>query len=285
MSSISIGVNRKDLVRGDHLDIFRPKIGRPLRWVGEVRVLSAREHTATALIIRSPVNILRGDILVLKEPPKPQAQIEEELKPLEIGTQGMEVKREGDKLIITLVDQVLFDSGYAEIKPAGREVLQRVSEILRGASDQKILVEGHTDNVRIGPSLKKVFPSNWELSRARANNVRTYLAEQGGIEGARISAAEYADTRPVASNTTEEGRLKNRRVEIILMPKDEAAAAVPATRTTPLTLRLQSESLVPERARTSGSEEAAQPTAPLTEPAPSSSLEPPSAEMPTLPDR
>lgn len=225
---VYLDVGKQDgLVRGDHLDVFRPKMGRPLRWIGEVRVLSAQDHTATAMIVRSPVNMLRGDLLVLKEPPRSFAQVEEQLKPLESEIQGMEIKREGEKLIITLVDQVLFDSGYAEIKPEGREVLQRVSEILRGAADQKILVEGHTDNVRIGPSLKKIYPSNWELSHARANNVRSFLTQQG-IEAGRISAAEYADTRPVASNATEKGRQKNRRVEIILMPKDDSALMQPS---------------------------------------------------------
>jgi len=216
---------QEGLMRGDTLDVFRPKLGRPLRWVGELRVLSVQDHSATALIVRSPVNILRGDRLVLKEPPKAMAEVEEQLKPLETEIKGVEIKREGEKLVISMVDQVLFDSGHAEIKPSGREVLLRVSEILRNATDQKILVEGHTDNVRIGRKLKKTYPTNWELARARAASVMHYLGDEGGIEPARISAAEYADTRPVASNKTEEGRQKNRRVEIILMPKDETAAA------------------------------------------------------------
>ena len=215
------------LMRGDHLDVLRPKLGRPLRWVGELRVLSVQDHSATALIVRSPVNILRGDRLVLKEPPKAMAEVEEQLKPLETEIKGIEIKREGEKLVITMVDQVLFDSGHAEIKPSGGEVLLRVSEILRSSSDQKILVEGHTDNVRIGRKLKKTYPTNWELSRARAGGVMHYLGDEGGIAPARISAAEYADTRPLASNKTEEGRQKNRRVEIILMPKDQTAAAPP----------------------------------------------------------
>jgi chemotaxis protein MotB len=224
---------QEGLMRGDHLDIYRPKPGRPLRWVGELRVLSVQDHSASALIVRSPVNILRGDRLVLKEPPKPMAEVIEDLKPLESEIKGVEIKREGDKLIISLVDQVLFDSGRAEIKPSGRDVLQRVSEILRNSSDQKILVEGHTDNVRIGRKLKTTFPTNWELSRARAESVLQYLTKDGGIDPSRITAAEYADTRPVASNATETGRQKNRRVEIILMPKAEPAPAPSATRVLP----------------------------------------------------
>jgi chemotaxis protein MotB len=215
---------RDGLVRGDHLDVFRPKPGRPPRWVGELRVLSVQDQSATALIVRSPVNILRGDRLTLKEPPKLPAQVEEELKPLESEIKGVEVRRDGEKLVISLVDQVLFDSGRAEIKPAGLEVLHRVGEVLRNTADQKILIEGHTDDVRIGRKLKKTYPTNWELAKARAASVLKYLRDEGGLDPERMAAAEYADTRPVAPNTTEEGRQKNRRVEIILMPSDHAAS-------------------------------------------------------------
>jgi chemotaxis protein MotB len=259
---------QEGLMRGDHLDVFRPKLGRPLRWVGELRVLSVQDHSATALIVRSPVNILRGDRLVLKEPPKLPAQVEEELKPLESEVKGVEVKREGETLIISLVDQVLFDSGHAEIKPTGREVLQRVSEVLRNTADQKILVEGHTDNVRIGRHLKKTYPTNWELARARATSVMQFLSEEGGIDSARMSAAEYADTRPVAPNTTEEGRQKNRRVEIILMPK-EHAAAMPAAEPLPTVQPHQP----PEPPPVAGEQPA------TTEPA-----APPAPEMPSMPE-
>lgn len=227
---------REGLMRGDHLDVFRPKLGRPLRLVGELRVLSVQDHTATALIVKSPVNILRGDRLAHKVPPATAAQAEDQLKPLEGDNKGVEVKREGETLVITLVDQVLFDSGQAEIKPSGREVLYQVSEALRGATDRKILVEGHTDNVRIGRKLRKTFPTNWELSRARAASVRQFLSQEGGIDLARISSAEYADTRPVAPNDTEEGRQKNRRVEIILMPKDVPGPAPASQRVPPIVL-------------------------------------------------
>ena len=79
-----------------------------------------------------------------------------------------------------------------------------------------IRVEGHADNVEIGPTLKSRYPSNWELSKARASGVLRYLVEKGGLDSARLASVGYGDGRPVATNATEEGRTSNRRVEVLL---------------------------------------------------------------------
>ncbi|TLY15792.1 MAG: OmpA family protein [Nitrospirae bacterium] len=117
-----------------------------------------------------------------------------------------------------LVDHVEFESGEATFKPEGLRILKQVSEILKAVPDKHFRVEGHADNVPIGPSLKEKFPSNWELSKARATSVVRYLIEEGGLDSASLSAVGYGDTRPAASNETEEGRQANRRVEILLLP-------------------------------------------------------------------
>lgn len=122
-----------------------------------------------------------------------------------------------DRLSVNMVEKILFDSGRAEIKPGGVKVLKRVAGILKGVTDKEIRVEGHTDNVPIGESLKKRFPSNWELSTARATNVVKYFAETG-VNPKLLSAAGYADNKPVASNDTPESRSQNRRIEIVLLP-------------------------------------------------------------------
>ena len=88
-----------------------------------------------------------------------------------------------------------------------------------------IRIEGHTDNVEIGPSLKSRYPSNWELSKVRANGVLRYLVEKGGVEPERISAVGLGDTKPTATNTVEEGRTKNRRVEILLYTLERCAGS------------------------------------------------------------
>lgn len=123
------------------------------------------------------------------------------------------------KLTVDVVDKILFDSGRAEVKPEGLEVLKRVVEILKTVTDKIIRVEGHTDNVPIAGTLAKRYPTNWELSAARAINVTRYL-EKEGLDPALLSAAAFGEYQPVADNETPEGRAKNRRIAIILLPKE-----------------------------------------------------------------
>ncbi len=123
------------------------------------------------------------------------------------------------KLTVNMVDAILFDSGKAEVKPEGQAVLQKVISILKDVKDKAIRTEGHTDNVPIVGMLAKKYPTNWELSAARAINVTRYLQEQG-IDPAHLSAAAYGEYKPVAVNDTPEGKAKNRRIEIILVPKE-----------------------------------------------------------------
>jgi len=123
------------------------------------------------------------------------------------------------KLTVNMVEAVLFDSGKAEVKKEGLAVLQKVVDVLKDARDKVIRVEGHTDNVPITGALARVYPTNWELSAARAITVTRFLQARG-IDAARLSTAAYGEFQPVADNETKEGRAKNRRIEIVLIPRD-----------------------------------------------------------------
>jgi chemotaxis protein MotB len=123
-----------------------------------------------------------------------------------------------NRLTMTMVDKIIFPSGSSEISKAGKKVLDKVVSILKDVKDKRIQVEGHTDNVKIVSDLKTRFPTNWELSTARATEVVRYLQENGGIDPNILSATGYGEYQPVAPNTTEEGRHKNRRIEIVLLP-------------------------------------------------------------------
>src|SRR5919201_1381833 len=116
-----------------------------------------------------------------------------------------------------LTDKVVFDPGQAVLKPPAVPVLTGVAHALNVDKTHPILVEGHTDNVPISGSQ---FPSNWELSTARASVVVRYLIH-AGIDKFRLGAAGYANLYPVASNSTDIGRSKNRRVEIVLLRQDQ----------------------------------------------------------------
>jgi chemotaxis protein MotB len=122
------------------------------------------------------------------------------------------------KLTVNMVERILFDSGKAEIKPQGLEVLRRVGNILNESQDKVVQVEGHTDNVGISSRLKETFASNWELSTARAANVVHFLQDQVGIPGERLAVTGYGPYRPIAENDTPEGREQNRRIQIVLVP-------------------------------------------------------------------
>ncbi|RII26300.1 MAG: chemotaxis protein MotB [Geobacter sp.] len=123
------------------------------------------------------------------------------------------------KLTVNMLNEILFDSGKAEVKAEGLQVLQKVIDILKTVQDKAIRIEGHTDNNQIVGALTKKYATNWELSAARAINVAKFLQQQG-IDPTLLAAVAYGEYKPVASNDTPEGRAKNRRIEIILVPKD-----------------------------------------------------------------
>ncbi len=118
-----------------------------------------------------------------------------------------------ERLLINLASGYLFASGHDQLKPAGAEALKQVGAILKEYPEYKVAVDGHTDNQPIGGALKKKFPTNMELSEARAVNAARAL-EEGGLSNATTQG--YADTKPKAPNTTEAGRAKNRRVEVLV---------------------------------------------------------------------
>ena len=154
---------------------------------------------------------LRGDLSAemakLKEA---QRGLIRALKP-QIDDKNITVDLNNERLLINLASGYLFGSGEDQLKPAGADALKQVGGILKDFPEYKVHVEGHTDNRLIKGALKKKFPSNKELSEARAANAVQALAD-GGLSGAHAMGA--ADTKPVMPNTTDAGRTKNRRVEI-----------------------------------------------------------------------
>jgi len=116
-------------------------------------------------------------------------------------------------LVVRLTGQILYDLGKAEIKPEGKKVLDKVALSIKEITNN-IVVEGHTDN---WPITTANFPSNWELSTARATNVIKYFIEEHGIDPVRLAAAGYSKYRPLFPNDTAQNRARNRRVEIVIL--------------------------------------------------------------------
>ena len=136
----------------------------------------------------------------------------------EISDQKVQVERIRDRLRVDMVDEVLFDSGEATLKPAGVEVMRKVGAILKKAADRRVEVQGHTDNVPIRGALATRFPTNWELSAARSINVVRFLQDQAGLDPKLLYASASSEYRPRDTNDTDQGRRRNRRIEILLVP-------------------------------------------------------------------
>jgi chemotaxis protein MotB len=129
------------------------------------------------------------------------------------------------RAVLQLHNDVLFDVGEAEIKPAGKQALGEVAAALRGVGSKRFQVAGHTDNEPITPATKKKYPTNWELSTARAIAVVKLLVADG-VDSGVLSAAGYGPFDPVASNASPDGQAKNRRIEITLVPQLPALPAI-----------------------------------------------------------
>ena len=146
----------------------------------------------------------------------------------EIADGQIQVERMRGQLRVDMVDEILFDSGEAAVKPAGKEVLQKLASVLAG-TDRQIRVQGHTDDVPITGRLAQTFPTNWELSAARAVNVVRFLQEGASLDPAHLSASALSQYHPRVPNDGPEGRQKNRRIEILLEPAvEELVAEAPA---------------------------------------------------------
>jgi len=134
------------------------------------------------------------------------------------------ISRLQGKLTVNILDRVLFDSGEAELKSDGESILRKVASFLTQHPEIKVHVIGHTDNVPIKPTARSRFPSNWELSSARANAAVRFLCEQGGVDPRRLGAVGYGEFRPIADNSTPEGRARNRRIAITVLSEELAGA-------------------------------------------------------------
>jgi chemotaxis protein MotB len=144
-------------------------------------------------------------------------KLEEKMKD-EISKGDIRLSQSGGRLRVDLVDKILFDSGEAVISKRGEGVLGRVGAVLATVEDKQIQVSGHTDSNPISEKLTAQFPTNWELSVARAVNVVRFLEEKAGVPPKTLIASGYGQHHPIASNKSGQGRARNRRIEILLTP-------------------------------------------------------------------
>lgn len=134
----------------------------------------------------------------------------------EVASGEIKIRQVADGIRVELTHEVLFPSGGWDLDERGRQVIERVAAQIRGRPAE-VFVEGHTDNVQLGRRTRTCFPTNWELAAARAGSVVRMLAESG-VDSTRLRIVSRGPFAPIATNDTEEGRAKNRRIEILLRP-------------------------------------------------------------------
>lgn len=153
----------------------------------------------------------------IEELRKAREELEQKLA-ADIASGHVTVRGEGNMLAVDLADEILFPSGEAELRDRGKEVIRRVCPSLRDLEGRIVEVGGHTDDRPIVGDGRERFPTNWELSTARATDVVRFLQDECDISGTRLVAAGFSAYRPVASNRSRRGRSKNRRIELVLRP-------------------------------------------------------------------
>jgi chemotaxis protein MotB len=194
-----------------------------------VHEVSGQGREAAAM----PMNIVMGEDILAP------AQVKQDLEKIrrdllqtlsnQVAAHTVSIRMGQDGLVISLREAGFFATGSAEPKPQSIETLREIGDRL-GRTGYDVRIEGHTDNV---PIHNAQFASNWELSTARATNIARLFLQMKAIPPERMSAAGYAEYHPVAGNDSEQGRAKNRRVDLVVLPRMKIDFAAPAAAVVP----------------------------------------------------
>lgn len=179
----------------------------------------SRQQAATIRSLHAEIDRLNREVEVLSQGKaglgRAQWNMEEALSD-QVNAGNLSLSMEDRGLVVTVLDRVLFDSGSASLKVSSEATLIKLAEVINKEAPENIIyIEGHTDNVPVVAQWR----SNWELSTARATEVIHYFVNRAGMNPKRFAATGYGEFQPVAANNTPDGRMKNRRVEIVISPK------------------------------------------------------------------
>jgi chemotaxis protein MotB len=204
---------------------------------------AAEQNAAQALAVKTDLEAAKADLTELTEKlaeaekemataSKTKNTLEEEMRAA-LQSKDITISQLQGKLTVNILDHVLFDSGEAALKPEGQAVLRQLATVLAAHTNRAIHVVGHTDNVPIRASARSRFASNWELSAARATAAVRFLHEHAGVNPKQLGALGYGEFHPVADNGTAEGRAKNRRIAVVILPEELAAKNAAPTNVPP----------------------------------------------------
>jgi chemotaxis protein MotB len=217
--------SRRNQQQGDAIEEYRRTVSDQAATIEELGASAGLLETEKRKLEFKITAIERDRSMLIEEEELEKRRLKDNYESLlarlkgEVDAKTIEVQNFKDALTINMMDKIFFDSGKTVIKPEGLGVLDRIAPILKNLEDKNIRIEGHTDDVPISAGMRSRFPSNWELGAARSSAVARYFAETHGIDPARISAVSYSSHRPIAPNSSEENRARNRRIEIVLIDR------------------------------------------------------------------
>ncbi len=200
---------------------------------------AAEQNAAQALALKADFDAAKADATELAEKlaeaekemataSKSKSTLEEEMRAA-LQSKDITISQLQGKLTVNILDHVLFDSGEAALRAEGQEILRRLAAVLASHTNRALHVIGHTDNVPIRASARSRFASNWELSTARATAAVRFLHEHAGVNPKQLGALGYGEFHPIADNATVEGRAKNRRIAVVILPEELAVPKVQPT--------------------------------------------------------
>jgi chemotaxis protein MotB len=222
-SNVADLANEKTRLTADNLEldkVLKSSKSESLSKIIELRQRAADQEAENAKLKENILKLQKTKEEEVKKVSLTLQEMTENMKE-QIAKGDLTIRELRGKLTLDMKAELLFDSGKAEIKAEGVEVLGKMTGTFRNLQGKVIRIEGHTDNKPITAALSRKYPTNWELSAARAINVTRYL-EQQGVDPHILSAVANSEFQPKleADNNTEEGRASNRRIEIVLVNKD-----------------------------------------------------------------
>lgn len=179
--------------------------------------------TAEVLSLREQASELEQQVA---QAAKAQQGLEQQMR-AELDSRDVTISELQGKLTVDILDRVLFPSGQTALMPEGQAVLLKVAKVLSQFPKRPVQVIGHTDNVPIRARTPDGFTDNWALSAGRAVAAVRFLVERAAVDPRRLSAAGSGEFRPLTDNTTPEGRSKNRRIAVVVLPEELGTADLP----------------------------------------------------------
>lgn len=198
----------------------------------------ARSLSESNRVLSADLDRLREEAATLKEQVEQSTaaklSMEQQFR-ADLESRDVTISELQGRLTVNILDRVLFDSGEARLKPDGEAVLAKVAALLGRFPSRQIQVAGHTDNVPIRNRTADGFTDNWSLSVGRATAAVRFLVEKAGVDPRRVAAVGFGEHRPIADNATPEGRARNRRIAVVVLPEEVAPVErpLPATNALP----------------------------------------------------